>query len=96
MLVVVSVLTAAAWSAPAVVWYAVLTIGVGSAFIGAYWEVLRMIMEQDGLGERARRPIDESRYWTETVSSLLRNKRLRQITGSSGRGAWKKRASAGP
>jgi len=150
MLVVVTVLIAFAWSAPNVVWYAVLTIGVGSAFVAAYWEVWRMIMdsplppdlckrcrrglitraaatrhgdrfyrcascgaryrrlsrngpwldasgqvydvmyshlEQDGLDERAPCPIDESRYWTETVSALLRNKRIRQITRSGGRGA---------
>jgi uncharacterized C2H2 Zn-finger protein len=60
------------------------------------YDVMYSRLEQDGLGERARRPIDESRYWTETVSSLLRNKRIRQITRSGGRGAWKKLASAGP
>jgi hypothetical protein len=36
MLVVVTVLIALAWSAPNVVRYAVLTIGIGCAFVAAY------------------------------------------------------------
>lgn len=48
------------------------------------YDVIFSRQEQNSLGEPARFPIDESIYWTETVSSLVRNKRIRQLAGRRG------------
>ncbi len=63
---------------------------------GQVYDVMYSRSEREGLDAGARHPIDDSRYWTETVSVLLRNKRIREITGSRGPAASKKLARIRP
>jgi hypothetical protein len=55
-------------------------------------DVMYSRSDPDGLDQKSQQPIDQARYWTETISALRRNKRIRQIAQSRGRDAMKKTA----